>query len=151
MRLIKLYLKTENSQSSSHSMVMQMLVDLVLLISPQALLLLSQLPLYKPSLKSPQRMYSSPVPPVTSSILSSPLSNVLCQGYNKMKQDYPNIKYAKHCQQHVIDYYNKVGWTFTDDGVKKAHNEAYFDILQRDQFMTSGIYDQTNDESLISC
>ena len=57
----------------------------------------------------------------------------LCRGCNLYKSECPNLKYGKYCQQRVIDYYHKVGWTFTDEGIKTAHNEAYFAAVQRTQ------------------
>ena len=72
-----------------------------------------------------------------------------CRGCNLYKSECPNLKYGKYCQQRVIDYYHKVGWTFTDEGIKTAHNEAYFAAVQRDKCMATGVYELSSEENSI--
>ena len=69
------------------------------------------------------------------------LSSVVCRGCNLNRTKCPNLMYGGFCHQRCIDFYNKVGFAFTDEQVKQVHNDAFKEAVQRDMCLFHGRYE----------
>ena len=77
--------------------------------------------------------------------------NELCRGCNSIPSECANRTYRNDCFHAVIDYYDQVGFHFTDDGIKKAYMSAYRIAARRDMCKLTSYYEMSSELQLPRC
>lgn len=77
--------------------------------------------------------------------------NELCRGCNSVPSECANRTYRDICFHAVLDYYDKVGFHFTEDGIKKAYMNAYLVAARIDMCRLTSFYELSDELVLPRC
>ena len=80
-----------------------------------------------------------------------PVSDHVCRGCNQTASHCPNKVYHDICLHAVLDYYDKVGIFFTDEGIKEAYCNAYRVSARRDLCQKTTYYELSHNLHLPRC
>ena len=79
------------------------------------------------------------------------VSDHVCRGCNQTASHCPNKIYHDICLHAVLDYYEKVGIFFTDEGIKEVYCNAYRVAARRDLCQQTKYYELSHNLQLPRC